>query len=138
MLRRPPVTRRRPGLLGTAARTAVVAGTATATAGAVSGRQQRERQEAAQQRAAQQAVAAQRATVAPPSDTITPGVGAPASAPPAPGARSTATGTPAADAGRTAAPSDQTTQLRQLADLHAAGALTDAEFAAAKSRLLGL
>jgi hypothetical protein len=35
MLRRPAVPRRRPGLLGTVARTPVVAGTPTATLGAV-------------------------------------------------------------------------------------------------------
>lgn len=36
----------------------------------------------------------------------------------------------------TASPADVSTQLKQLADLHAAGALSDAEFAAAKARLL--
>ena len=43
----------RPSLIGTAARTAVIAGTATAVAGAVGGSQQR----AAQQRSAQQMAA---------------------------------------------------------------------------------
>lgn len=37
----------------------------------------------------------------------------------------------------TGAPGDVATQLQKLADLHAAGALTVEEFAAAKSRLLG-
>jgi hypothetical protein len=35
------------------------------------------------------------------------------------------------------APADPLAQLRELADLHAAGALDDAEFAAAKRQLLG-
>jgi putative oligomerization/nucleic acid binding protein len=33
---------------------------------------------------------------------------------------------------------DQTAKLKELADLHASGALTDEEFAAAKAKLLGL
>jgi membrane protease subunit (stomatin/prohibitin family) len=52
----------RPGLVGTAARTAVIAGTATAVSGAVSGKQQQkaaaqQQQAAAQQQPAQQAAA---------------------------------------------------------------------------------
>jgi hypothetical protein len=35
-------------------------------------------------------------------------------------------------------PADSTAELERLAKLHGSGALTDAEFAAAKSRLLGL
>lgn len=45
-----------------------------------------------------------------------------------------------AAAGQTAQPAaapDLTSKLKDLADLHAAGALTDEEFAAAKSRLIG-
>ncbi|OPC79951.1 hypothetical protein B4N89_02415 [Embleya scabrispora] len=42
-----------------------------------------------------------------------------------------------AQAAPAAAPADMATQLRQLGELHAAGVLTDAEFTAAKSRLLG-
>jgi hypothetical protein len=34
-------------------------------------------------------------------------------------------------------PGDVTTQLRELDELHASGALSDAEFAAAKGRVLG-
>jgi hypothetical protein len=37
-----------------------------------------------------------------------------------------------------AAPADSTAELERLAKLHESGALTDAEFAAAKSRLLGV
>ncbi|GAA1817786.1 hypothetical protein GCM10009682_43250 [Luedemannella flava] len=52
MLRRPVVVRRGPGLLGTVARTAVIAGTATATSNAITAHQQRRHAESA---AAQQA-----------------------------------------------------------------------------------
>ena len=37
-----------------------------------------------------------------------------------------------------AAPTDSTAELERLAKLHESGALTDEEFAAAKSKLLGL
>ena len=87
----------RPGLLGMAARTAVVAGTATA----VSGRVARHQQQRAEEEYAQ-------STAAPPAPAPAPG-GAP----------------------------DMTAQLTQLAALHQQGVLSDAEFAAAKSKLLG-
>jgi hypothetical protein len=89
----------RPGLMGTMARTAVIAGTATAVAGGVSNRQQ--------QRDAQQ-----QAGSAPP----------PAAAPPAP----------------EAAGDDPIAKIKELGELHAQGLLTDEEFTAAKSKLLGL
>lgn len=110
----------RPGLVGTMARTAVIAGTATATSNAINNRsmnkqqqqmaaqqqaeaeQQQQMQEYAQQAAAQQAAAQQAAAQ------------------------------PAA-----ASSDDVVAQLKQLADLKAAGALTDAEFAEAKAKLLG-
>jgi len=102
------VGRRGPGLLGTVARTAVVAGTATATANAVSNRQTRRAQaaddEQAQQDAQQQAV----------NDQQQPGA---------------SMGTPGGD--------DLASKIKQLADLNAAGALSDAEFTAAKAKLLG-
>jgi hypothetical protein len=111
----------RPGLVGMAARTAVVAGTATAVSGAVSGKQQAaaqqqaeaqqaeaQQQQAAMQQAAADAVAAQQAA-------------APAAAPAASGAGS----------------SDVIAQLQQLADLKAQGVLSDEEFANAKAKLLG-
>ncbi|MEV0856486.1 SHOCT domain-containing protein [Nocardia fluminea] len=94
----------RPGLIGTIARTAVVAGTATATSNAVNRR-------GAQRSAEQQAYAQQQA---PPP---------PQQAPPPP---------PAPSAG-----DDTVAQLGKLAELHSAGALSDAEFAAAKAKLLG-
>ena len=109
MLRRGMVGRRGPGLLGTVARTAVVAGTATATANAVSNRQSRRAQAAGEQAQpdAQQQDAYQQPT--------------PATA---------ATGAPGDD--------DLAGKIKQLADLNAAGALSDAEFAAAKAKLLGM
>jgi cell division ATPase FtsA len=122
MLMRRPVRVGRPGLLGTMARTAVVAGTASATVGAMNRRQQRkadeaaeaqayeqQQQEAAMQAAAQQAVEQQAA--APPSA-------------PAPAAA--------------AAGGDTTAELERLAQLKQQGVLTDEEFAAAKAKLLGI
>ncbi|MGW5923037.1 SHOCT domain-containing protein [Nocardia fluminea] len=93
----------RPGLIGTIARTAVVAGTATATSNAVNRR-------GAQRAAEHQAYAQQQAPPPPPQ------------APPPP---------PAPSAG-----DDTVAQLGKLAELHSAGALSDAEFAAAKAKLL--
>lgn len=101
----------RPGLLGVAARTAVIAGTAQATAGAVNRRQANRAQ---QQYEAQQYEAAQQAP--PPTPQPAP--------PPAPG--------PAAHSN-----DELLAQLTQLGDLHGQGVLTDAEFAAAKAKLLG-
>ncbi|MFF4320749.1 SHOCT domain-containing protein [Streptomyces sp. NPDC001568] len=97
----------RPGLLGTMARTAVVAGTATA----VSGRMQRAAadRDADQQTAAdarQQQLVDQAAAQAP------------AATPPAPAAV------------------DRVGRLTQLAELKAQGVLTEAEFAAEKARIL--
>ena len=111
----------RPGLVGTMARTAVVAGTATAVVGGVSRHQagkqqqaadaaayQQEQQQAQMQAMAQQAAAEQAAAQA-------------AAAPP-----------PAA-----APANDLTAQLQQLATLKEQGILSDEEFAAAKAKLLG-
>ena len=106
--------RGRPGLLGTAARTAVIAGTATATANAVSGHQAKKAAEKQQEAAAQQ----QQAAPPPPP--------APEPAPEA---------APAPAAGIT---DDSIEQLKKLADLHASGVLSDAEFEAAKAKILGL
>lgn len=106
-----------PGLLRGVARTAVVAGTATA----VSGRVQRRQAEKYAERDAniyaqrEQAYADQQAAAAPP----------PPPPPPAPA--------PAA------APSsaDTIAQLKELAELKAQGILTDEEFAAQKAKILG-
>ena len=119
-----PLGRRgRPGLIGMAARTAVVAGTATAVSGSVQRHQAEKQQsqyeqqqyEAQQQQAqmdaaAQQAVAQQQAAAAPP----------PAAAP-APAAGGT----------------DLVAELQKLAALRDQGILSDDEFAAAKAKLLG-
>jgi hypothetical protein len=109
----------RPGLIGLAARTAVVAGTASAVSGGIAQNQQRRaqaeveqqqyeaaRQQAAMQAAAQEAVAQQ--------------------LPPVPPA-------PVAAGGST----DLVAELQKLAALRDAGVLDDAEFAAAKAKLLG-
>jgi transcription initiation factor TFIID subunit TAF12 len=110
----------RPGLVGLAARTAVVAGTATAVNNGMNNRQQAKaqdqyeqqqyqaaQQQAAMNAAAQQAVAQQMAA-------------APAPAPAA-----------------AAAPEvDIVASLQKLSALRDAGALSDAEFEAAKARLL--
>src|SRR4051812_38896703 len=120
----------RGGLVGTAARTAVVAGTATAAAapapafvGGMSGHQaakpndaaqaqayQKDQQAAAMQAAAQQAVAEQQAAAA-------------AAAPPPP---------PPSAGDATIA------ELERLATLKSQGILSDEEFAAAKAKVLGL
>ncbi|MEV7245962.1 SHOCT domain-containing protein [Streptomyces sp. NPDC093248] len=109
-----------PGLLRGVARTAVVAGTATAVSNRVSRRQAgrwaqqdsaQQQQQYEQQQAAQQQYAQQQQQAAPP---------------PAPAAAQ-----PAGD--------DMTNkidQLKQLADLKTQGVLTDEEFEAQKRRLL--
>jgi type IV secretory pathway VirB10-like protein len=110
-------------LVGTVARTAVVAGTATATANAVSRHQANkaaEKQAAAEQQAAEQAPP-------PPAYQPPPPAYQPPPPPPAP--------EPAADGG---GENDLVAQIGQLAKLRDAGVLSDAEFSAAKSKLLGL
>jgi hypothetical protein len=113
----------------TAATTAVIAGTATAVSGAVAGHQQSRHQAKAHQQMADQAafesqqqvaelqaqIAAMQAQQAPAAMTAAP----PPSAAPAPG-------------------TDVMTQLQQLAQMKSAGLLNDAEFEAAKAKLLGL
>ncbi len=98
----------RPSLLGTAARTAVVAGTATAVAGGMSHHQQEQAQTEAdatayqqlQQQAATPEAAAQQAAAAPAAD-------------------------------------DTVAKLQQLAELKSQGILTEEEFAAQKAKILG-
>jgi hypothetical protein len=104
------------------ARTAVVAGTASAVVGASANRQAGKQEAAAQQQAAQQAAfdsQAQLADMQAQVDALAAPQAAPAPAPPAP-----------------AAGDDLLAQLSKLADLQAAGVLTDEEFAAAKAKLL--
>jgi hypothetical protein len=111
----------RPGLIGMAARTAVVAGTATAVSGSVSRHQQEKYNDQAQQQAyeAQQQQAAMDAAAAQAVANAQAAQAAPA-APAAPA--------PAAD--------DLMAKITQLAQLHAQGILSDEEFAAAKAKLL--
>jgi hypothetical protein len=110
----------RPSVVGTVARTAVVAGTATAVVGGVSRHGQQKAQQAADaqayeqqqqqaqmQAAADQAVAQQQAAAA-------------QAAPAAPAA------------------ADPVAELERLAQLKAQGVLSDEEFAAAKAKLLGI
>lgn len=107
----------RPGLMGTMARTAVVAGTATAVAGGVRNRQQAG---AEQQAAEQQAAAdsnAQMADMQAQVAAMQAQQAVPQVAPPA---------------------DDLMSQLTKLGELKSAGILDEAEFAAAKAKLLGL
>lgn len=97
----------RPGLLGTAARTAVVAGTATAVSGRVQRRQESKDAEQEQAAMAQQQNAA--AQQQPAMD---------------------------AEANRQAAGDDTIAKLKELASLKDSGALTEEEFSAAKAKLL--
>ena len=110
----------RPGLIGMAARTAVVAGTATAVSGGV----QRHQQEKAQsQYDEQQAAAAQQQAQIDEAARAAAAQYAPPAAPAA---------APAAPAGGV----DIVAELQKLASLKDAGILSDEEFAAAKAKLL--
>jgi len=101
------------GLIGGMARTAVVAGTATAVSNRVSRRQAaRWDQQAAQQQPGYGAPPPQQYAEPPP----------PPPPPPAPAAEE----------------DDMTDQLAKLANLHNQGILSDAEFAAAKAKVLGI
>jgi hypothetical protein len=119
-MRRRGLGRGRPSLIGTAARTAVIAGTATAVAGKVSGAQHAtaERAAAADQAAAAQQQLAIEAAVA---------RQAAAAAPPPPPPTAAAAGD-----------DPLITQLRALAELRDVGILTEEEFSAKKAQLLGL
>ncbi len=101
----------RPGLIGMAARTAVVAGTATAVSGNVQRRQQGKANEQAmaqQEQAAQQAQMEQ-AAMAQQQQAVEPA----------------------------AAGTDVVAELQKLSSLHESGVLSDAEFTSAKAKLLG-
>ncbi len=100
----------RPGLVGTVARTAVIAGTASAVAGGVSHKQQ-------QKYAAQAEQAAAQAPPPPPP---------PEEAPPPP--------PPAAPESEM---DDVIAQLQKLGELKEQGILTEEEFEAQKAKLLG-
>lgn len=116
----------RPGLVGTMARTAVVAGTASAVVNHSQNKNAAKQQAAYEQDAAQQAAFESQAQLADMQAQMNAmqAQQAAAAAPPPPPA-------PAAAAGP-----DLMTELSKLADLKAAGVLTDDEFAAAKAKLL--
>lgn len=112
MLIRRPV-RVGPGLLGTAARTAVIAGTATAVSGNVARRQQARAAQAPEARA---------------YDTQQTGSAAPQSP-----ERAQVADPPT----NTGAGQDVIAQLERLAALRSQGVLTEPEFEAQKARILG-
>ena len=125
----PPRRRGRPGLMGTVARTAVVAGTATVVAGSVSqhGQQKAAQQQQAaaaqqqQQAAQQQAMIDQAAAQAAAQTAAQLQAQQPAAQPPAPPA---------------AAPEDRMAKIKELGEMKSQGLLTDEEFAAEKARIL--
>ncbi len=104
----------RPGLMGTMARTAVVAGTATAVSGSMRNKQ-------AQKAAAQQqdAAAQQQAMVDQAAAQAADQVRAQQAAPPA-----------------AASTDDKIAKIKELGQLKDSGLLTDEEFAAEKSKIL--
>jgi hypothetical protein len=113
----------RPGLVGTMARTAVVAGTATAVSGGMvrhANKKEMERQqdEYYQQQMMQQQIDQAAAAAVAAQQAAAPGA-APAPAPTS-----------------AAAEDPMITKLKELAQLNQAGVLSDEEFAAAKARLL--
>jgi Short C-terminal domain len=103
------------GLIGGMARTAVVAGTATAVSNRVSRRQANRWAEKDQQAAEAQAYEQQQAYAPPPQQDAPP----PQPASPA------------------ASQDDMLTQLQKLGELRSAGVLTEEEFAAQKAKILG-
>ena len=114
----------RPGLVGTMARTAVVAGTATAVSGGMVRHAQKKEMAAQQDEYYQQQMMQQQIEQA--------AAAAVAAQQPAPAPAPAAAAAPAP-----AAAEDPTiAKLKELAGLHQAGILSDEEFAAAKARIL--
>jgi hypothetical protein len=108
----------RPGLVGTMARTAVVAGTATAVSGGMVRHAQKKEMAQQQDEYAQQQMMQQQIDQAAAAAVAAQQAAAPVAAAPA------------------AAEDPMITKLKELAQLNAAGILTYDEFAAAKARLL--
>jgi len=125
----PPRRRGRPGLMGTVARTAVVAGTATVVAGSVS---QHGQQKAAQQ---QQAAAAQQQQEAAQQQAMIDQAAAQAAAQTAAQLQAQQ---PAAQpaAPSAAAPEDRMAKIKELGEMKSQCLLTDEEVAAEKARIL--
>lgn len=119
-----PRRRGRPGLVGTMARTAVVAGTATAVSGGMQRRSMAKQQAAYEQDAANQAAFESQAQLNEMQGQMA--------------AMQAQQAAPAPQAAPAAAPADDVmAQLKQLSDMKQSGLLTDDEFAAAKAKLLG-
>lgn len=115
-----PRRRGRPGIAGTMARTAVVAGTATAVSGGMQRRRYNKDQAAYEQNSANQAAYESQEQLADMQAQM-----------------NAMQAQPAPAAAPAAAPADDTiAQLKQLADMKTSGLLTDEEFAAAKAKLL--
>jgi putative oligomerization/nucleic acid binding protein len=112
----------RPGLVGTMARTAVVAGTATAVSGGMVRHAQKKEMAQQQDEYYQQQMMQQQIDQAAAAAVAAQQPAAPVAAAPAPA--------PAA------AEDPMITKIKELAQLNAAGILSDEEFAAAKARLL--
>lgn len=112
----------RPGLLGLAARTAVVAGTASAVAGGINN--SRQRRSRAEYEQLQYEAAQQQAQI----DTAARNAATQYAAPPAASAAAAPPEAPARN--------DIAAQLQQLSSLMQTGVLSPEEFAAAKAKLL--
>jgi ABC-type amino acid transport substrate-binding protein len=125
MMRRAPMRRGR-GLVGTIATTAVIAGTATAVNTRMTDRHDNKQMAAQQDAAADQAAFDSQQQIAQMQQQMT--------AMQAQQAQAAAAPAPAAP---TAGGADLMTQLQQLTQMKDAGALTEAEFQAAKAKLLG-
>ena len=122
-----PRRRGRPGIAGTMARTAVIAGTATAVSGSMQRRSANKYADQQNQAAANQAAYESQAQL----DDMQAQMAA-VQAQQAPAPQAVAPVTPAAPAA-----DDTMAQLQRLADMKNAGLLTDAEFSAAKMKVLG-
>ena len=113
----------RPGLLGTMARTAVVAGTASTVVGATQRRQAGKAQEKADAQAAQQAAVESQQQMADMQAQMD--------------AMQTQQQQQQPAAAAPAGGNDMMAELERLGQLKANGILTDEEFAAAKAKILG-
>ena len=105
-----------PGIVGTVARTAVIAGTATAVSNKVSERQYNRSVQKQQAQMADEAALSNQAEI----DQM----------------QAQMQAMQAQQVQAAASPPDLTAKLQQLAELKAAGVLSDEEFAAAKAKLL--
>ena len=105
------------GVIGTVARTAVIAGTATAVSNKVTQRQYNKAATQQQQQMADEAAFSNQAEIAQMEAQMQ--------------------AMQAQQMQAAASPPDLTAKLQQLAEMKAAGVLSDEEFAAAKAKLLG-